>query len=134
MAVRLLLAFCLLALMPVPAHCLDAFLDQESMECLGCHNEISVRGALLCHEADCDHPIGVDYALASSGNPALVSIPFLDPSIRLPEGKIGCGTCHTQYKAGEHEADSMTRDGSQPDPLLIIDNTASRLCMACHIK
>ena len=60
----------------------------------------------------------------------------LDPAIRLIDGRIGCGTCHVPYTEANHQTLSNERSAfpSVPDPLLVMDNRRSELCLECHIK
>lgn len=111
-------------------------LDPESTRCLDCHgNDIIVsQDMMICHNNEgCDHPIGIDYSFSSSRNAGLTGPSDILPKLRLPGGKIGCGTCHSPYDKN-HEKLASQRDGSQPDPLLAIDNTGSALCLVCHRK
>lgn len=107
-------------------------LDAASIECVGCHQDaISVKEPLqVCHQGNCDHPVGVSYASFSSRNRGLIPPEGLVPEIKLVDGKMSCLSCHTPYTA-EHEERAAS---SQPDPLLSVDNTGSRLCTSCHRK
>lgn len=110
-------------------------LDAASAECVGCHEDaVTVKEPLqVCHQGNCDHPVGASYASFSSRNRGLVAPENLIPGIKLVDGKIGCLTCHTPYTA-EHEEQAALRGSSQPDPMLSVDNTGSGLCAACHRK
>lgn len=110
------------------AQVLPAGLDVESVECLSCHQDsITVNEPLqVCHQGECDHPIGVSYISFSSRNRGLVPVEGLDPAIKLIDGKMGCRTCHAPYAPADHETAS--------DPMLSVDNTGSGLCVACHRK
>ncbi len=115
----------------------QTLLDPASMECIDCHSIVSMAvPAEVCHAGGCDHPIGVDYALLSSQNPALVKPASLNPGVKLVGNKISCVTCHVPYSNADHEALSQKRSlmPAIPDPMLSIDNTASALCSACHAK
>lgn len=103
--------------------------DAASAECLSCHQDsITVNEPLMvCHQGDCDHPIGASYEALSSRNRGLVPSVRLDPALRLPDGKMGCLTCHVPYAAAGHET-------ADPDPMLVIDNKGSALCISCHRK
>jgi len=103
--------------------------DAASAECLGCHQDsITVNEPLrVCHQGDCDHPIGSSYEALSSRNRGLVPSESLDPALRLSGGKMNCLTCHVPYAAAGHEA-------ADAGPMLVIDNTGSALCVACHRK
>lgn len=110
-------------------------LDPGSAECVGCHEDsLSVKEPLrVCHQGNCDHPLGASYISFSSRNRGLVPPERLVPGIKLVDGKIGCLTCHTPYGA-DHEKEAASRDEAGPDPMLSVDNTASGLCVACHRK
>ena len=135
MARSTLIVFLFLLFLPQSALALDLLLDEESRECVNCHEEeVAVREFRICHGDVCDHPIGVDYAVAALKNAGLVSPGSINPAILLPGGRITCASCHARYVKDEHEAAAALRDGSQPDPMLSMDNTASALCAACHNK
>lgn len=101
--------------------------DSETRSCLGCHDGVSgmeagshaMRGDALLGAQE--HPIGVpmiqtertrggDFRLAHS----------IDKRLRLFDGVIGCGTCHSPY----------SREASQ----LVISNRGSKLCLNCHTQ
>lgn len=124
---------------PEPASAIPSYLDTESQNCLSCHDASVATDVTLqvCSEPDCDHPIGVNYVWASSQNPGLRAPILLNPNIRLVDGgSIGCGTCHVPYNSADHSALSTQRAQYPdiPDPMLVIDNRRSELCLACHIK
>jgi hypothetical protein len=113
------------------------FLDDESMECLKCHESSADPSVPLkvCHGGLCDHPIGVDYAELSSANPGLVKPSGLNRAVRLIDGMIGCTTCHIPYNQYNHKTLAEKRkEPLTPDPMLSVDNTASGLCSSCHLK
>ncbi len=114
-------------------------LDAKSRECIECHvmttdPEDSSR---LCHTDGCDHPLGLDYVTASTGNPGLAPVSELGPSVKLV-GKggrqIGCTTCHVPYSKANHEELSAKRADGGPDPMLSTSNIGSFLCLECHRK
>ena len=107
---------------------LTAGLDAGSAECVSCHQDaITVNEPLqVCHQGDCDHPVGVSYISFSSKNRGLTPIEGLDPAIKLIDGKMGCLTCHAPYAPVDHEKTA--------DPMLSVDNPGSGLCVACHRK
>lgn len=114
------------------------FLDTESTECIQCHGS-SVDPSVpqkVCHGGLCDHPVGVDYADLASRNPGLVKPAALNPAIKLTDGMIGCTSCHVPYN-NQYDHQSLAdrrKDPSAPDPMLAVDNTASGLCLSCHLK
>lgn len=103
-------------------------LDAESFECVSCHQDsITVNEPLqVCHQGECDHPVGVSYTSFSSRNRGLTPVEGLDPAIKLIDGKMGCLTCHAPYVPTDHE-----KTGNS---MLSVDNTGSGLCVACHRK
>jgi len=114
------------------------FLDTESTECVQCHESSVDPGEpqKVCHSGLCDHPVGVDYAELAAKNPGLVKPSALNPAIRLKDNMIACTTCHVPYSNPyDHKTLSEQRKNpSLPDPMLSVDNTASGLCTACHLK
>ena len=104
----------------LPSQAEGATLDSESTRCMSCHNESAPFDT-----AD-HHPIGVVYSKAAS----------LDPAILLINDRIGCGTCHVPYSEANHQTLSNERSAfpSVPDPLLVMDNRRSELCLECHVK
>lgn len=115
-------------------------LDKETAGCISCHSEAVSEGPPLqvCHKGGCGHPIGVDYTEAYSKDPTLAKPETLDKALRLIDNKISCVTCHAPFTDKEshlklfEERKSMLP--STPDPMLSVDNRASRLCTACHRK
>lgn len=120
-----------------PGH---AFLDPDSIECLSCHDAAVATDVTLqvCSLPDCDHPIGVDYVMAASTNHGLRQPFDLDPSIKLVNNYIiGCTTCHVPYSTDDHTILSTMRGTvypESPDPMLVMDNRISELCLGCHRK
>lgn len=124
-----LTAFLLVIASPVFAARIAApGLDPGSVECVSCHQDsITVNEPLqVCHQGECDHPVGVSYISFSSRNRGLAPIDGLDPAIKFVDGKMGCLTCHSPYVAADHE--------KAADSMLSVDNTGSGLCVACHRK
>lgn len=121
-----------LVLLASPAFALTGVLttglDADSVECVSCHQDsITVNEPLqVCHQGECDHPVGVSYISFSSRNRGLTPIEGLDPAIKLIDGKMGCLTCHAPYVPADHEKTT--------DSMLSVDNTGSGLCVACHKK
>lgn len=78
-----------------------AGLDAGSVECVSCHQDsISVNEPLqVCHQGECDHPVGVSYTSFSTRNRGLTPVEGLDPAIKLIDGKMGCLTCHADRKS-----------------------------------
>jgi len=116
-----------------------SFLDPDSAQCLSCHDASIATDVTLqvCSLPNCDHPLGVDYVLASSSNFGLKKPLNLDPSITLVNNSIGCTTCHVPYSVADHTILTAMRKTvypASPDPMLVMDNRKSELCLGCHIK
>lgn len=100
-------------------------LDNYSVLCLGCHeDELSSQGLLVTVSAtgiarhgsgSANHPVGVDYVRATRYG-GYRSLPVLNPTISLPEGKVSCVSCHEGY-SGIHGKTLSTKRG---------------LCLECH--
>jgi len=114
-----------------------ARLDEASRQCIGCHEGV-LSGVMVSHIVASEHPVGVNYQDIAARNPSLVRPGALPPAVKLVGGRISCITCHVAYEEKNHQALAeerrRERTGGGPDPMLRIDNTGSRLCMACHRK
>ncbi len=105
-------------------------LDQASANCVGCHDGALTSGigshnagSRLTAGGSGEHPVGVPYAQRISAEhrakiARMVHPDALDDRIRLFEGNIGCGSCHSVY--------------SQLPYQLVMSNQGSRLCLSCH--
>ncbi|MCL4222259.1 MAG: hypothetical protein KJZ65_12915 [Phycisphaerales bacterium] len=113
---------------PRPAMSRGGFerIDAESQGCLECHDgstatKVGERrtGDLFEHGSRQEHPIGVSYK-ARKGRDAIPLKPVqsLDKRVRLFDGTVGCGSCHSVF--------------SQHDGLLVMSNMRSALCLSCH--
>jgi len=69
-----------------------------------------------------DHPISFIYDQTLSGSDTTVKDPTtLDKRVKLdPQSKLQCTTCHNPHD-------------DQYGKFLVMDNTASALCLACHV-
>ncbi len=102
--------------------------DRTSLGCIECHDthiKSPVRslgaGNWNHNKKEYNHPIGISYRkLTSRKMNEFRPEGVLNKSIRLYNGKIGCGTCHNIY--------------SQEKNMLAMSNRKSRLCLECHIK
>lgn len=104
-------------------------LDAESRSCMGCHDGSTASDAgshtirSMSFEANADHPVGVKYKSRPAGDTdaiILTPIASLDKRVRLFDERVGCNSCHNVF--------------SREKKLLVMDNKASRLCLACHVE
>lgn len=106
-------------------------LDEESSSCLECHDGSLATDAgskspggffASASMMGQDHPIGVSYRVSSRdfsfGTGRMVHPSALDGRIRLFEGTVGCGSCHSVY--------------SEEPGHLVMSNQGSALCLSCH--
>lgn len=101
-------------------------LDHESQSCMTCHDGSlasdagSHRSMRSLDSEKEEHPVGIAYSSASSKLSEMKLVPAarLDARIRLFDGKLGCGSCHSPY--------------SHVSKQLIMSNAASKLCLSCH--
>ena len=104
-------------------------IDPESMTCVSCHDEITVtvpqenetytqRAARWTTMSD--HAIGMQYAAVARQRGELNYPPADTERIRLFDGKVGCGSCHSLY------ADNSA--------YLAAKQNNGQLCRSCHIK
>lgn len=100
--------------------------DAESTTCLACHDDNLASGGRIRIGSGRpfggsmlggNHPIGVLQAPRGIGD-HIVQPHELDPAIRLYDGRVGCGSCHSPYAPHED--------------LLVMSNDRSRLCLNCH--
>ncbi len=105
-------------------------IDPESMTCVSCHDEITVtvpqenetyRQRRARWATMSDHAIGMPYAAVAGRQTGQFNYPPVDAErIRLFDGKVGCGSCHSLY------ADNPA--------YLVVKQNSGRLCRTCHIK
>lgn len=111
--------------------------DGSSKLCLSCHDGTvaldnfggngtvtteSITGdALMGNDLSNDHPVSFNYANVQSLDAGLVAIGSLPAEIKLENGKMQCSSCHDVHDAGIAK-------------LLVKVNSASALCLSCHIK
>jgi predicted CXXCH cytochrome family protein len=105
----------------------SGLLDPESQSCLSCHEGITatVSGNVGSsqHAGGLDmmanHPIGMSYSGVASANALRYNrLSSVNLDIRLFDGKMGCGSCHSLYSGLKKN--------------LVQDNTGSSLCFECH--
>ena len=105
-------------------------LDRQTTQCLGCHDGVNAvesrnptpwnRGRGYAGDGQRNHPVGVEYP---DRTPRGSSVPFrpvslLPEQVVLPEGKVGCVSCHDLYSEKKH--------------LLTVTIEGSELCFTCH--
>lgn len=99
-------------------------IDNFSIQCLTCHedfgdaaNQPAAGNAIGSEIAKTNHPIGRPYAdsIRFGGYRSTNRLP---ESILLPDGKLSCVSCHVGY-SDSHGA-------------LVLQNSATNLCDACH--
>lgn len=103
-------------------------IDRTSLECIECHDSYikepvtSLGAGTWNHfKNELNHPIGISYDRISMKDPRNYKpAGMLSREIKLFDGKIGCGTCHSIF--------------SRENSMLVISNWKSRLCLECHIK
>jgi len=106
-------------------------LDAESRQCLSCHDgsfasHSGVRtpnsGGAQSVSVETMHPIGVRYSSATKGRmaPQFQPVSSLPNTVRLFDGKVGCGSCHSMYASSEK--------------MIAVDPKQGVLCLSCHIK
>ncbi len=105
-------------------------IDSESQTCLGCHTDVTatVPGynetpaeKAARRRGMKNHPIGMNYMSSSMARAGrLRSLEHADSAIRLFDGKVGCGSCHSLY--------------SDVKGYLVKENHRSSLCFQCHTR
>ncbi len=101
-------------------------LDNESMTCMECHDGTlgDDAGAHLAGFNSSDkseHPIGVAMRFGQPTRGSDFKLARrVDQRVRLFEGMVGCGSCHSPYSPERGQ--------------LVINNRGSALCMSCHTQ
>ena len=103
-------------------------IDTESNTCLSCHDEVTVtipgmnesrQQKAQRFKSMSDHPIGMNYQYLLSQNPMYFnSLMGMEKTIRMFDGRVGCGSCHSLY--------------SDTPSNLVLDNEDSAICHTCH--
>jgi predicted CXXCH cytochrome family protein len=102
-------------------------IDKESRMCLSCHENVGVTVTALSEtprqktvrlQTMSDHPIGMDYRHTARHEQGRFNFPLTDQEIRLFDGNVGCGSCHSPYSRLKND--------------LVMSNLKSALCLKCH--
>lgn len=103
----------------------SARVDSTTLLCIECHaNYISSidntgSGTLQHSTGRLNHPLGIEYErVASKKSNLFTPRSMLREDIVLPDGKIGCGTCHNRFSRHRY--------------MLVMSNDGSALCFSCH--
>jgi hypothetical protein len=102
--------------------------DEESRSCLNCHETITAvvppegetrQQKLIRFQRMSDHPIGMNYRQKAGEDIRNFKIPIANPDrVRLFEGRVGCGSCHSLY--------------SERPSHLVAEYRNGILCRNCH--
>ena len=105
-------------------------IDSESQTCLSCHEDVTVT---IPGENETrterynrwsrmkDHPIGMSYERTMANNMHGFNPLATDSEeIRLFDGKVGCGSCHSLY--------------SRQKNYVVANSNGTTLCRQCHYK
>lgn len=103
-------------------------IDSVSLECMGCHDSsvgssasTKMRG-IWSHDSGGSHPIGIAYMRAfMKKKGSLVHPSRMNPSVKLFDGKIGCGSCHNIFS-------------KEKSLLTVKQGRRAGLCLSCHMK
>jgi len=102
-----------------PASGRSGGLDAETRQCVGCHDGTVAGEARIRSRAGTwaePHPVGIAYGRGADLRPASM----LPAAIRLADGHVGCGSCHSPYSGAE--------------AMLSVDPRHGELCLSCHAK
>ena len=111
-------------------HVVNGSLDAGTRQCLSCHDGVnatesknmtpgtSSRG--YSGDSRRNHPVGVQYRDQSrpSNLSPLRPAGLLPPEVALPDGRVGCSSCHNLYAGTRY--------------LLTVSIQGSELCLTCH--
>lgn len=100
--------------------------DNESMTCMECHDgtlgeDAGAHTGGLGSGDKSEHPIGVAmrFGQPTRGSDFRLAL-RVDKRVRLFEGTVGCGSCHSPYSLEQGQ--------------LVINNRGSALCLTCHTQ
>lgn len=102
----------------------ETSLDTYTLQCIECHNDkiyVPQGASGIGMSGRHNHPVGISFArIAGRSARRFNPLSTLPQEIRLYNGKIGCGTCHSGYSKEKY--------------MLVENNLKSRLCLTCHNK
>jgi predicted CXXCH cytochrome family protein len=99
-------------------------MDPLSRSCLNCHDgsaaiDAAHRSGFWGRSKKGEHPVGVLYEKGEKKRRSFLRpVASLPKSVRLAQGRIGCGTCHSPF--------------SKEPMMLTLPIKGSRLCFSCH--
>ena len=101
-------------------------LDSASVLCLSCHDgslatggEFSSTAVSATMAPHASHPVGIDYLESFTSKRGALRPPYsIRRELSLVNGKLSCVSCHEIQPTGEME--------------LVVANSGSALCFACH--
>jgi predicted CXXCH cytochrome family protein len=97
-------------------------IDTFGAEPLRTESMLGSRGRIGTHgDLGTDHPVGIRYPDHDRSYHPRAEVES-DGSVRLPEGRVECVSCHDVHSAGV------------TDKLLVKSNDRSALCLTCHRK
>lgn len=107
----------------VSHHSLTVEADGSASECLGCHDGAAATTVSSC-AVQCgsksSHSILKDYPPRGKESEYAPAASLAAKGIRLVDGKVTCISCHNLNNPDKHH--------------LVMDDTGSKLCFACHVK
>jgi predicted CXXCH cytochrome family protein len=115
---------------PADATAVNGSLDRRTRQCLSCHDGVnatesknvtpSARSGRYSGDTRRNHPVGVRYGSPSrlQNLSPLRPVGLLPRQVALPDGRVGCDSCHNLYAGTRY--------------LLTVPIRGSELCLTCH--
>jgi len=138
-------AFVLGADTPAEARILDpSHHDSTTEACMGCHDASHTRPIAIRHAGDplqtrgyrtINHPMEMRYTSYALDQPRKYRSPATLPAtLRLPNGRVTCLTCH-RLRAEDAATNETANVASTclADPALTVGPRETDLCLACHL-
>lgn len=108
---------------PVPHHGMAVEVRGPSEECLGCHDGMIARNVHFC-TVNCSfktsHSLFRKYPPSGKEDAFRPATDLKAEGIELVDGMVSCISCHNLKNPERFH--------------LVMDNSGSRLCFACHVK